>query len=123
MYYLVSYLLLHLCHMSHVSCETMTPPSPLLLLLLGTVTLVTSDWCPEAPGWLLVGNSCYLVSVQKLSWHRAQEFCWGQGGNLAELQSQNEEDLLDQVLVQGIEYWIGLTDIAQEGSRSLYDIY
>ena len=120
MYYLVSYLLLHLCHMLVVSF-TMTPQSP--LLLLGTVTLVASDWCPEAPGWLLVGNSCYLVSVHKLSWHQAQEFCWGQGGNLAELQSQNEEDLLDQVLVQGIEYWIGLTDIAQEGSKSLYDIY
>ena len=101
---------------------TMTPQSPLLiLLLLSSLTLVTSDWCPEAPGWLLVGNSCYLVSVQKLSWPRAQEFCWGQGGSLAELQSQNEEDLLDQVLVQGIEYWIGLTDIAQEGSNSLYD--
>ena len=113
---------MHLCHMLVVSL-TMTPQSPLPLLLLGSLTLVTSDWCPEAPGWLLVGNSCYLVSVQKLSWHRAQEFCWGQGGNLAELQSQNEEDLLDQVLVQGIEYWIGLTDIAQEGSNSLYDIY
>ena len=77
-YYLVSYLLLHLCHMSHVMLVvslTMTPPSP--LLLLSSLTLVTSDWCPEAPGWLLVGNSCYLVSVQKLSWHRAQEFCWG----------------------------------------------
>ena len=45
-----------------------------------------------------------------------QEFCWGQGGYLAELLSAEEEDSLDQFLIKGVHYWIGLNDLSVEGT-------
>ena len=29
--------------------------------------------CPKEPGWFRAGDSCYLVSLQPMSWHVAQE--------------------------------------------------
>ena len=29
--------------------------------------------CPKEPGWFRAGASCYLVSLQPMSWHGAQE--------------------------------------------------
>ena len=109
--------------MSHVSCElyndaTVAPAAAPRLPLLGQLGLV-----PRGPG-LAAGGQLLLPGVSaEAELAQGAGVLLGPGGSLAELQSQNEEDLLDQVLVQGIEYWIGLTDIAQEGSRSLYDIY
>ena len=93
--------------------------------------------CPKEPGWFRAGDSCYLVSLQPMSWHVAQEvgreqiitlcfrnsmfclsppqFCWSRRGHLAEIKSKAEEDTLDQYLVHGILYWIGLSDLAVEG--------
>ena len=43
------------------------------------------------------------------------QYCWEQGGYLAEITSKEEEDLIDTFLTDGIHYWIGLTDIFVEG--------
>ena len=86
--------------------------------------------CPDELGWIQAGNSCYLVSLDAMDWYSAQEvkilrphcvpwkifqFCWSKGSYLAEIQSREEEDLLDQFLVKGLVYWIGLDDLATEG--------
>ena len=89
--------------------------SSLLGALLTVSGLASANSCPDSPGWLMVGSSCYLVSTAPMSWYKAQEFCWSQGAHLTEIKSKYEEDGLDLVLASGIVYWIGLTDQAQEG--------
>ena len=71
--------------------------------------------CPDGLGWTEAGDSCYLVSLHAMDWFTAQEYCWSQGAYLAEVKSQEEEDILDQFLVHGLAYWIGLNDIETEG--------
>ena len=112
--------------MSHVTCyceldndATVAPAAAAPRLPhLGDLGLV-----PRGPG-LAAGGQLLLPGVSaEAELAPSRGVLLGPGGNLAELQSQNEEHLLDQVLVQGIEYWIGLTDIAQEGSKSLGEVY
>ena len=43
------------------------------------------------------------------------QFCWGHQSYLAEIKSKEEEDHLDQYLITGVTYWIGLTDFPNEG--------
>ena len=46
----------------------------------------------------------------------AQEFCYEKDGYLAEITSHEEETLLESILFADIEYWIGLSDFASEGT-------
>ena len=55
--------------------------------------------CPTEVGWVPAGDSCYLVSSEKLSWYGAQEFCFGHGGYLAEIKSEKEEGSLHHFLL------------------------
>merc|ERR1712126_442892 len=73
--------------------------------------------CPTSSEifWAELGDSCYTISKSKMNMGQAQEYCWEQGGYLAEITSKDEEDLLDSFLVGGLHYWIGLTDIFVEG--------
>ena len=49
----------------------------------------------------------------------AKEYCWSIGGYLAEIITEEEESLLDNYLISGISYWIGLSDIDHEGTSQL----
>ena len=44
------------------------------------------------------------------------QYCWYQGGYLAEITSAQEESLLNTFLMDGISYWLGLTDLGHEGT-------
>ena len=44
------------------------------------------------------------------------QYCWNAGGYLAEFESLEEEKTLDSVLNIDSSYWIGLTDVALEGT-------
>ena len=44
------------------------------------------------------------------------QFCSTNGGHLVEILSQEHEDILDQSVFSGLTYWIGLNDIATEGT-------
>merc|ERR1719278_247456 len=76
---------------------------------------VLTDACPE--GWEGTdgGDFCYLVSGDPMNWYSAQEFCWENGGYLAEFFSSKEEAGVDDILATDLDYWIGLTDFASEG--------
>ena len=50
------------------------------------------------------------------------QFCWRKGAYLAEIKSKEEEELLDQFLIQGTTYWIGLDDLATEGRKNIISI-
>ena len=43
------------------------------------------------------------------------QYCWGRGGYLAEITSAEEELALEGVLMHGKEYWLGLTDVEEQG--------
>ena len=44
------------------------------------------------------------------------QFCWENGGYLAEFLSFQEETRADDILSKDLHYWIGLTDIRSEGT-------
>jgi len=85
-------------------------------------------WCPlkchqcgskgcEFP-WTQLGknNLCYAVSTGALNYYGADQFCKTQGGYLAEPRTQEETENLELFLLREQNYWIGLTDAADEGT-------
>jgi len=86
-------------------------------ILLSLLCLHQAESCPDEAGWIAVGNSsCYLASLDNFGWEYAQQFCWDQGGYLAEITSAEEESALDEILGHITTYWIGLSDRETEGS-------
>ena len=92
------------------------------LLLTEYILLMTSlphslgvEPCPQDPGWVNTGYSCYLISHTSMSWFEAEDFCYQKEGYLAEIQSQTEDTLLDTILPEDIHYWIGLSYLSAEG--------
>ena len=86
---------------------------PISLFFLGAEAV-----CPSTPNtvWVQLGNQCYHISQRKMSSMKGgQEYCWGIGGNLAEIMSEEEETFLDSFLLEGISYWTGLSDEGHEG--------
>ena len=61
-------------------------------------------------GWVV----CSDHQVSPVKW-LAPQYCWDNGGYLAEFFSAEEEGLLDQIIYDGGQYWLGLSDTAQEG--------
>merc|ERR1712131_204518 len=90
---------------------------PVAFLLLGATSLIESPACPSAEGWIPLADHCYLLSPTKLNWFQAQQFCEENGGYLAEILSQSQQNNLDALLNIGQckNYWIGLSDLAYEG--------
>jgi len=66
--------------------------------------------------WVELGEFCYSVSREPVDWGTAQEYCWSEGGYLAEILDVQEEILLDTFLIEGISYWLGLSDLAHPGT-------
>ena len=50
------------------------------------------------------------------------QYCWDQGGYLAEITSAEEEALIDTFLIDGTSFWLGLTDLGHEGKIYIYKI-
>ena len=70
-----------------------------LILLLLAIVCTKVNACPNEVGWIAAGDSCYLVSPEKLSWYGAQEFCFQHNGYLAEIKSEKEEGILHHFLL------------------------
>ena len=45
------------------------------------------------------------------------QYCWGHGGFLAELKSEDVDLAIDKHLSSDEYYWIGATDVAMEGGE------
>ena len=86
-------------------------------LTISIIWVHAAKACPTTPGipWTDLGDYCYHVSKEAMNWANAQEYCWGNGGYLAEIMSEDEETLLDTFLPTGISYWLGLSDLRKEG--------
>ncbi|XP_012988498.2 CD209 antigen-like protein E isoform X3 [Esox lucius] len=71
-----------------------------------------------ASGWKFYNGSCYHFSEDKLTWEQSQYACIREGGHLVIIESQQEQDFI-RMKVGNTEvknsYWIGMTDIKEEG--------
>merc|ERR1719153_804560 len=84
----------------------------LMLSLLSLFVPYTFAACPT--GWIPLENSCYMTSQDQHNFFEGQEFCWEQGGYLAEISGSEENELVKLIIVEELNYWIGLTDQAEE---------
>ncbi|GAA6229272.1 C-type lectin domain family 4 member E-like [Lates japonicus] len=74
--------------------------------------------CPE--GWFQVGDQCFILRSDKMDWANSQKNCTESGGHLAILTNREELDAVEREnkrIGNAVfkDYWIGLTDIENEG--------
>ncbi|XP_059693655.1 C-type lectin domain family 4 member E-like, partial [Haemorhous mexicanus] len=67
------------------------------------------------PGWQQHGSSCYSFSRDALSWGRARNACADLGAQLAVVNDEEEQVFLLENSNRSSSYWLGLTDVEQEG--------
>jgi hypothetical protein len=69
----------------------------------------------DATGELTAAGGCYLLGIQTINWSAASAACDSWGGTLARLDSAEEEAAL-LARVAPTDTWIGLNDLASEGT-------
>ncbi|CAH1786478.1 unnamed protein product [Owenia fusiformis] len=73
--------------------------------------------CKGKDDWTLVGTTCFLTVFSTKSFSKAQADCVTRGGNLASIHSTRDMDHIRDVLQnQSQAFYIGLNDIANEGT-------
>ncbi|XP_071150013.1 perlucin-like [Mytilus edulis] len=86
------------------------------LLISICVTVITC--C--APGWKKTSSLsgwCFLFSHNQVTWAEAEEICRSFEGYLAEPINKPIDDyLISETLKTGRKYWLGLSDLEQEGT-------
>ena len=82
---------------------------------------VASSTCPS--GWTVSGSKCFNVFEGPSNWLAALQFCIAQGGTLAKIESQAENDLVQGLLgtTNTDPVWIGLQDFLVENTFSWAD--
>ena len=71
--------------------------------------------CPE--GWKANGDHCSLWGDEKKNWTAAEDFCRGEGGHLATMNTNaTKEFVLEGLTRRNLgKIWIGGSDIEEEG--------
>ncbi|CAG5127967.1 unnamed protein product [Candidula unifasciata] len=89
-------------------------------VIFATILLVVAVNCDVCyRGWEYNEGSCYGFSDTQVSWAEAARVCQIFNGNLAEIDSEEENDFVKEFLQSrgGPEkVWIGATDIFNEGT-------
>ena len=107
----------------------------MLFILFFTLIASSAAECPDS--WFSLGRYCYHVSTARMDWGSSEQvpwskpyfhinfvlqYCWSiAGGYLAEFESLEEELAVESVLSIDNNYWIGLSDFAQEGTWRWHD--
>ncbi|XP_069038823.1 CD209 antigen-like protein B isoform X1 [Lepisosteus oculatus] len=72
--------------------------------------------CRPCPwGWELFSTKCYYFSTDTLSWNDSRTACRKQGADLVIINNRTEQEFISSH-TQGCEYWMGMTDVAVEGT-------
>ncbi|KAK5871289.1 hypothetical protein PBY51_004178 [Eleginops maclovinus] len=75
--------------------------------------------CKE--GWVSYERSCYKLSINSLTWSKAEDQCRAQGGHLVVLNNAEELDYISRIVEIKYNYWIGLVERGNEGHWSWVD--
>ncbi|XP_042238391.1 low affinity immunoglobulin epsilon Fc receptor-like isoform X6 [Homarus americanus] len=99
----------------------MVTQTRLPLLLVVVLATVASSTCPS--DWLQGEDVCMWVSSNKTKWYIAWEVCRNMDSHLGFIESQQENDFVEGVLValNKSEVWSGLSDLKVEGSFVWWD--
>lgn len=74
---------------------------------------------PCGAGWLFVRSKCYKVYTSLSSWFQANATCTAQKGYIITIETTPENQMVVSLISQRVnstKFWIGLNDIAAEGS-------
>ncbi|XP_060561845.1 perlucin-like protein [Ruditapes philippinarum] len=86
-----------------------------IYLIFGFLIQIVASACPN--GWLIHDGNCYHFSHDVESWTGAYSMCKILGGQLLEINGAAENQFVSsQVKISGRDYWIGLSDVNEEGS-------
>ena len=66
--------------------------------------------------WEMLGNSCYFLSSEKMTWNDAREYCNSKGSHLVEIDNSDERDFLVQKYKAIFTVWVGGHDNENEGT-------
>ncbi|XP_028657187.1 low affinity immunoglobulin epsilon Fc receptor-like [Erpetoichthys calabaricus] len=68
-------------------------------------------------GWMQLNSKCYYFSTDKWTWQSSRDHCRTLGGQLVIIENAMEQEFLkNKINVIGEKnYWIGLTDLANQG--------
>nr|AJF83862.1 dendritic cell-specific ICAM-3-grabbing non-integrin protein [Miichthys miiuy] len=83
--------------------------------------------CYECPDdkWLQVGDQCLLLSTERDDWHNSSKKCEEMGAHLAILTTTEQHEVVEKEgrRLGGLYtyYWMGLTDIEEEGEWKWVD--
>ncbi|CAI5691473.1 unnamed protein product [Oreochromis niloticus] len=107
-------------------CSTVQPtcPEPEVKIITQPCSPIQT-MCPQLPeinmndscykcedGWKQHGGKCYYFSTNSSSWNESRTECRTKGGDLVKIDSSEEQRFLQ---TKTEEFWIGLTDSAEEG--------
>ncbi|XP_072020213.1 macrophage mannose receptor 1-like [Amphiura filiformis] len=83
--------------------------------------------CPSNSEWMLRGDYCYYYSAEiddRRGWVEANSYCMDNGGYLASVHADGENDFLTDITLRKYDYhshWIGLRTYAANGKYSWSD--
>ncbi|BFZ21797.1 hypothetical protein BsWGS_24836 [Bradybaena similaris] len=87
-----------------------------IALCLASAAIQTASGC--RPDWVLFQGSCYGFLREQVTWPDAAALCRANGGYLAEINSQAENDfLVSEAQTRKLgNVWLGASDTLQEGT-------
>ncbi|KAM4732060.1 CD209 antigen-like protein 2 [Anableps anableps] len=65
--------------------------------------------------WRFFKTKCYYVSMVKKNWTESRRACIAKGADLLIINSHEEQEFVREILDNGKDAWIGLTDSLTEG--------
>ncbi|XP_048008545.1 CD209 antigen-like protein E isoform X3 [Megalobrama amblycephala] len=76
----------------------------------------------SSDGWIYGHSSFYYISKEKKSWNESRSYCMERGADLIIINNKEEHDFVQKNIVNDCSsFWIGLTDIDEEGSWKWVD--
>ncbi|NXC48108.1 CL17A protein, partial [Penelope pileata] len=96
--------------------------STLLSAVLEETQNLTKMFCTRCPaGWQQFAKTCYFFSTEKKSWVDARASCVRLGGQLAVIDSEEENKFLANNIMETRVFWLGLSDMHKEGDWQWLD--
>ncbi|XP_026089446.1 CD209 antigen-like protein E [Carassius auratus] len=106
-----------------ILCATFTQERQQLLTKITNITQERDELKSErndlqkkfADGWKCHQSSLYFFSSEKKNWTESRRYCRERGTDLIIINNREEQDFVKNICGSSGHFWIGLTDIEEEG--------